>query len=347
MGEDIVCAYRERIRNKLMTKEKIKWYNNSVKEIQLKDSDPIPHGFIKGRLPRPKKIDALKKLVSKEDIYNKFIIENVLFKDLGKFFNISDSDVRVLLTYYKIKKDPKKKMQYAHKHHRTHEESVRIGKKSSITQKKSWEMKSEEEKSAWAQKCSDVEKNLPEEKRIKKSQDYRNWWFGLSEQERESINEKRRSSCRSTWNSNKDSLMMRKKQTERENRKNRLCRSASEQKAYDALLSIFPDTQYDVRVDDRYPFYCDFYIPSKDLFIELNAHPSHGRLPLDLLSFDEYSKYPAKWADVFGRRDVEKASIAKKNRINYIRIYPRASMGENLSINPEPKIVELLYQSQS
>lgn len=31
----------------------------------------------------------------------------------------------------------------------------------------------------------------------------------------------------------------------------------------------------------RYPFYCDFYVVEKDLFIELNAHWSHGGKPFD------------------------------------------------------------------
>ena len=61
---------------------KVKWYNNSEKEIQLKDSDPIPKGFVKGRLPRPKKVDYLKTVISKEDLYNKFIVENIPFKEL-------------------------------------------------------------------------------------------------------------------------------------------------------------------------------------------------------------------------------------------------------------------------
>ena len=32
---------------------------------------------------------------------------------------------------------------------------------------------------------------------------------------------------------------------------------------------------------DRYPFNCDFYIKSKDLFIEYQGHPSHGYCPFN------------------------------------------------------------------
>lgn len=65
----------------------------------------------------------------------------------------------------------------------------------------------------------------------------------------------------------------------KKNRKERVCRTAIEQKVYNKLIEIYPDLLYDVKVDDRYPYFVDFYIPSKDLFIELNAHPSHGTRP--------------------------------------------------------------------
>ena len=101
-------------------------------------------------------------------------------------------------------------------------------------------------------------------------------------------------------------------------------------------------------MNDKYPYYCDFYIPSLELFIELQAHPSHGRLPINKLSVDEYSKYSAKWVDVFARRDVEKINKAKKNNINLIRIYPRASLKENLELNEYKflDLVEICYYSQ-
>ena len=46
------------------------------------------------------------------------------------------------------------------------------------------------------------------------------------------------------------------------------------------LKERYPDviTQYK---DDRYPFACDFYIPSLDLFIECNYHWTHGGKPYE------------------------------------------------------------------
>lgn len=325
---------------------KVKWYNNSEKEIQLKDSEPIPEGFIRGRLPKPKRIDFLKKQVSKEALYNKFIIENISFKDMPKEFGVSERDIRILLTYYGIKKNIKQASKN-NKYRRTHEQSLEVGKKSGKTQRYSWNKKSEKEKADWAKKCSKAQLCMSEDVKQQKSQAYRDWWFGLSEEERLEINSKRSVTEKETWFSNKEDILSRRKITEKENRQNRLCRSVAEQKMFDALIEVYPDTIYDTRVDNRYPFFCDFYIPSEDLFIELNAHPSHGRLPISELTFDEYSKYPQKWVDVFARRDVEKQNTAKNNGINYIMIYPSATLDENLYINNNHKLVELLYKSQS
>jgi hypothetical protein len=83
--------------------------------------------------------------------------------------------------------------------------------------------------------------------------------------------------------------------------------------------------------DNRYPFSCDFYIKSLDLFIELNIHPSHGEH-----LFDENNKEDSKlleqlkiensnWSnmivDVWSRRDVEKYNYVIKNNLNCKFIY--------------------------
>lgn len=84
---------------------------------------------------------------------------------------------------------------------------------------------------------------------------------------------------------------------------------------------------------DRYPFRCDFYIPSEDLFIELNAHWTHGGKPFD--PNDEYcqeklsiwaekaKKSPtyAKAIKIWCERDVEKRRTALENNLNYITYY--------------------------
>lgn len=83
--------------------------------------------------------------------------------------------------------------------------------------------------------------------------------------------------------------------------------------------------------DERYPYNCDFYIKSKDLFIEVNIHPSHGKHPFDknnqedILLLEKLKKDNSDWSkmiiDVWTIRDVEKLECAKRNNLNYETIY--------------------------
>lgn len=105
------------------------------------------------------------------------------------------------------------------------------------------------------------------------------------------------------------------------------------------LSNLFPDlkTQYK---EERYPFHCDFYIPSLDLFIECNFHWTHGRRPFNpgsekdieqLKRWEELGKNATSvrdkgqyyknaittWTDL----DVRKRTIAEQNRLNYLVFY--------------------------
>ena len=85
--------------------------------------------------------------------------------------------------------------------------------------------------------------------------------------------------------------------------------------------------------DKRYPFKCDFYIPSEDLFIELNKHWTHGGRPFDpndaecqkqLAVWQEKAKtsrYYKAAINTWTVRDVQKINCAINNRLNYIKLY--------------------------
>ena len=85
--------------------------------------------------------------------------------------------------------------------------------------------------------------------------------------------------------------------------------------------------------DERYPFRCDFYVISKDLFIELNSHWTHGEAPYDETN-PEHQRIRAEleqkattsnfyevalkvWTEI----DVLKQRIARENNLNYEVIY--------------------------
>ncbi len=89
-------------------------------------------------------------------------------------------------------------------------------------------------------------------------------------------------------------------------------------------------TQYK---EERYPYDCDFYIISEDLFIELNLTWTHGGHPFnpnneeDIYLLERW-KEKAKNSDYYKNAiytwtelDVKKQNIARKNNLNYRVIY--------------------------
>ena len=323
------------------------WINNNLIEKIIKDDQEIPDGFRKGRLKRITKFDKMKLVFPKQEIFDYYIVQNHDFVSSMEHFNLTRSDFRILLNGYKISKDSKQASKN-NKYNRTHEQSVEIGKKSSETQKKNYKQKSNEEKEEFSKLRKEQHSTQKFKETISKiNKEYRK---NLPADVEEQMNKKRSQTLKEFWSdeNNKKRTLQKMKDTYNNNKVGRKCRTLSEQKMYDFLVKKFPDLMYDVRVDDRYPFYCDFYIPSKDLFIELNAHPSHGRLPFDRLKFEEYQYYKPNWFDVLSRRDVEKYEMAKSNNLNYIRIYPQATLQENIELNPIQfkDIVILSYNSQ-
>lgn len=59
-------------------------------------------------------------------------------------------------------------------------------------------------------------------------------------------------------------------------------RSKQEIRCFEKLLTKFSDAQHSYMDKDRYPFNCDAYIPSLDLFIEFHYGFSHGGEPFDI-----------------------------------------------------------------
>ena len=58
-------------------------------------------------------------------------------------------------------------------------------------------------------------------------------------------------------------------------------RSKSEIRCYELLKTKFKDVEHSYRDENRYPFNCDMYIPSKDLFIECHFGWAHGGAPFN------------------------------------------------------------------
>ena len=81
---------------------------------------------------------------------------------------------------------------------------------------------------------------------------------------------------------------------------------------------------------DLYPYLCDFYIPSLNLYIELNNHWTHGPHPFDpnneedikLLEYwkSKNTKFYDNAIKTWTERDVNKRQIAFNNNLNLIEI---------------------------
>lgn len=107
--------------------------------------------------------------------------------------------------------------------------------------------------------------------------------------------------------------------------------SNAEEKLYVELCKQYGEDQVErqYKSDKRYPFACDFYIKSEDLFIELNRSWTHGGMLFDknnpeciekLKIWEEKaktSKYYRNAIKTWTVYDVEKYKIALDNNLNY------------------------------
>lgn len=102
--------------------------------------------------------------------------------------------------------------------------------------------------------------------------------------------------------------------------------SKLEQQLYVWLKCTFAESDiYTNYISEKYPFKCDFYIQSRNLYIELNAHWSHGEhwydSERDVLLVNKWSNGSTFYKNslkTYTIRDVEKRLTAKKNNLNYI-----------------------------
>jgi len=106
-------------------------------------------------------------------------------------------------------------------------------------------------------------------------------------------------------------------------------KSKPEDKVYEILLEKYKGVQRQYK-SEKYPFNCDFYIPSEDLYIECNFHWTHGNKPYQNINEDNIiiNKWKSKNTKFYNIaintwtiRDVEKLRIAKENNLNYQIFY--------------------------
>ena len=111
--------------------------------------------------------------------------------------------------------------------------------------------------------------------------------------------------------------------------------SKPEEDYYEYLLTLYSkdDIVRQYKDSSRYPFNCDFYIKSKDLFIECNYTWLHEDHPFDKNNTDDLiklnyklekskkSKYHAYAVKVWTEIDPLKLTTFRKNKLNFMIVY--------------------------
>lgn len=116
-------------------------------------------------------------------------------------------------------------------------------------------------------------------------------------------------------------------------RRGTLNSSKAEKMAYEMLVEKFGkvDVEAQYKTDVRYPYACDFYVRSLDLFIELNASWLHGfhwfdeTSEVDLIRLNELVEKAEQGKPMYKRAlyiwtydDLRKRATAEANGINYL-----------------------------
>jgi hypothetical protein len=122
-----------------------------------------------------------------------------------------------------------------------------------------------------------------------------------------------------------------KRRSYKTKKQNKTFNSSSIEKQFEAYLkenNINYKTQYK---SELYPFVCDFYFPDSELYLEINAHWTHGGHPFDSTNKDDLIKlnqwkqnnthYYNNAIETWTVRDVLKRETAKKNNLNYVEVF--------------------------
>lgn len=147
---------------------------------------------------------------------------------------------------------------------------------------------------------------------------------------RPEVKAKQKSGVRKAFEERKEEMLQKANATKKKNHS--FNSSKSEQHIKEVLQRVFPDVIYQYR-SKEYPFNCDFYIPSLDLYIEFNYHWTHGGRPFDETDKDcierltmlkekaKTSQFYQNAIDTWTMRDVKKRQCAIDNDLNWLCFY--------------------------
>ena len=139
---------------------------------------------------------------------------------------------------------------------------------------------------------------------------------------------------------------VKQKQQETKRKNHTFNTSIPEKKTYELLKEKFHDIIYQYK-SEQYPFMCDFYIPSINLYIECNYHWTHGghKYIGDENDIKQVENWKSKNSKFYNNaiytltiRDTHKRNIAKQNNLNYIEFWNINEVKEWLNKNERKTI---------
>lgn len=106
--------------------------------------------------------------------------------------------------------------------------------------------------------------------------------------------------------------------------------SSTEEELFLYIKSRFPTVVRQYKDKNRYPYFCDFYIPELDYFIELQGYYTHGKHLFNPNSNEDLQLieyYKKKYGEdcqpitIWSIKDVEKRDCAKRNHLNFKEVW--------------------------
>lgn len=290
---------------------KFKIYNNGSKDIRVYDTDPVPDGFIKGshykRVPWNRGLSATSDARVRANVENALVTRKTQQYTAWNKGLTKDTDIRVKVNHERAKQ--------------------------TMLDKYGVDNASKLPHSAW-------------NKGLTKDTDSRVHKISEANKGRTVWN-KGQTGCVGHPHTEKTKQQIREKQLSSEVKLKRFTTmqqrgtlgnnkwTVAENHVYAQLLTQYTSDDIIPQYMDivRYPYKCDFYIRSKDLFIEVNACWTHGGRPYDptdascqqqLANWQEKaktSKYYQIAIYVWTDLDIRKLQTAKKNNLNFQTIY--------------------------
>lgn len=314
-----------------VTKGEFHWYSDGVDEVMLHVTEPVPANFIKGRSKSvakriQNKVSAIvnsRSSEEQEEINRKAREGIAKLSSEQRAINNAKAQAAAKLARENLSEERKeqiRKQQQAN--------ARNIAKNRS---KESWEQ-------AKIRRAETIRNRTPE-KQQQVFENAQKGWANMSPEAREQRLKNQGEGVKRAFammpQERKQEIVEKVHNTKKQNGVyQHVGTSKQEDIFYERLLSFY-DKEDIVRWyrDERYPFCCDFYVASKDLFIECNFFWTHNNHVFDkddpndvaeLAKWQEKAKkskfYKAAiytWTDL----DVRKYDTAKKNNLNYKVVY--------------------------